>query len=43
LIPELAFESDIQMKDSYAPLNETLKIKLMGIDLPRLEAHFTIE
>ena len=26
-----------------ASLNETLKIKLTGTDLPRLEAHFTIE
>ena len=42
LIPELAFESDIQMKDSHAPLNEALKIRLVSINLPRLEAHFAI-
>ncbi len=42
-IPELAFESDVHLKDALTPLNSALRLKLVSVNLPRLEAHFAID
>ena len=42
LIPELAFEGDVHLKEALTPLNSVLPLKLLSVNLPRLEAHFSV-
>lgn len=39
IIPDLALETDISLQKGYA-LNQVLRLKLKGVSLPELEAHF---
>ena len=41
IIPELAFETQVQLKGNL-PLNSVLSLELKGVNLPELEAYFTI-
>ncbi len=41
IVPELAFETQIHLKGDL-PLNSVLSLELKGVNLPELEAYFTI-
>jgi hypothetical protein len=41
IIPELAFETQVHLKGDL-PLNSVLSLELRGVNLPELEAYFTL-
>lgn len=41
IIPELAFETQVHLKEDL-PLNSVLSLELRGVNLPELEAYFTL-